>query len=517
MKQTSYTPLYLAIAVVLGIILGTFLNFQKQSISLFSANSKEAKVKRLIDYIQYDYVEKVDTDSLLDGAIKQMLLKLDPHSVYIPKENLQKVTENMQGKFVGIGVQFTVHKDTLTVTQIIEDGPSERAGIKAGDRILIANKDTLFGKKMTSEAIIKVLKGKPNTKVNLLVYRKRTKKTINIPVVRGEVKIKSVPTYFMLNSDLGYIKIVRFARTTYDEFKEGLDKLLSKGMKTLVLDLRDNPGGFIDIAEKITDEFLEDDKLIVFTKNKGGKIDKSFATKKGDFENGKLYVLIDENSASASEIVVGALQDNDKGTIVGRRSFGKGLVQQEMELGDGSAIRLTTARYYTPTGRSIQKPYGKSKNAYYHEKFDRFANGELTSADSIKVIDSLQFKTPKGKIVYGGGGIIPDIFVPLDTTNYFNNIHVRRLNDFTFNYVDNHRLQLDTMSVKTFIRTFDKEDEVLNIYLKATPSDKKANKEALKLYLKAVIADKVFGDKGFYLTMQLKDNMIQKVIALENN
>ncbi len=516
MKQpTKNNPLYFAIAVVFGIFLGTFLNFQNNSVSLFSANSKEAKVKKLIDFIQYDYVDKVDADSLLDGAIEQMLLKLDPHSVYIPKENLQEITESMQGKFVGIGVQFMVKKDTLIVTQIIEDGPSERVGLKAGDRILIANKDTLYAQKLSSNAIIKILKGKPNTQVNLQVFRKSTSQMLNFTVTRGDVKLKSVPAYFMLNDDLGYIKVTRFARTTYNEFKEALTSLLNKGLKSLVLDLRDNPGGFIDIAEQIVDEFLEDDKLIVFTKNKGGKIDKSFATAKGDFEHGKLYVLMNENSASASEIVAGALQDNDKGTIVGRRSFGKGLVQQEMELGDGSAIRLTIARYYTPTGRSIQKPYGKDKYTYFHEQLDRYTNGELISADSIKVVDSLQFKTPKGKIVYGGGGIVPDIFVAIDTTNYFKNINANHLKDFTFKYVDNHRLTLEKMSVQSFMSNFDKDHTIINAYLKEEKASKKANKAAIKLYLKALIADNIFGDNGFYIAMQPKDKMLQKVIALQ--
>jgi carboxyl-terminal processing protease len=342
-----------------------------------SKNSlQELKIKRLINFIEKDYVDTINTDNLLDGAITQMLSKLDPHSVYIPKENLQAVTENMQGNFVGIGVQFRMIKDSITVVQPIEGGPSIKAGIKAGDRILMANKDTLFGKDMRSGKVPAYLKGKSDTKVTLQIYRKSNDSLFNVAITRGKVNIKSVDLAYMINDSVGYIKLDRFARNTYTEFKASLTRLIDNGMTDLVLDLRGNGGGVIDNANSIVDEFLEDDKLIVFTKNNKNKIDEYFATSKGDFEKGGLYILIDENSASASEIVAGALQDNDKGTIIGRRSFGKGLVQIEMDLGDGSAVRLTTARYYTPTGRSIQKPYsGNGNKNYYKDYQQRISSG----------------------------------------------------------------------------------------------------------------------------------------------
>jgi len=538
-KRTLYLPVIVGVAVALGVFIGSNLNFKNNS-NFFSENSSEAKIKKLINYIQYDYVDEVDTDSLLDGAIKEMLVKLDPHSVYIPKEELQRVTENMQGSFVGIGVSFLVHNDSVTVTSVIEGGPSEKVGIKAGDRIILADKDTLYGKTIAknagvleteegtfianrkiSDAILKSLKGEPETNVNVSVYRRSTDEVLEFPISRGEVSIKSVSAHFMITPTLGYIKVQRFARTTYKEFKEDLDELIAEGMTSVVLDLRGNPGGFMDIANSIIDEFLEDGKLIVFTKNKHGEVDQSFATSRGDFESGKVYVLIDQNSASASEIVAGALQDNDKGTIVGRRSFGKGLVQQEMDLGDGSAVRLTTSRYYTPTGRSIQKPYSHTNSTVYENDYiERIHNGELVSRDSIKVDDDLKYTTPKGKIVYGGGGIIPDVFVPVDTLNTYSNRLYGQLNDFVFDYVDNHRAEMETWNLDNFIENFDMDNRIFKEYLdqldlKMPISPK--SKEQLKLYFKAIVARNLFDDTGYYKIVQENDNMILKVLELDAN
>lgn len=513
-------PLFLSIAVVFGILIGMSFGGNSSNMLTFSKSSnQERKIKRLINFIERDYVDKVSTDSLLDGAITQMLGDLDPHSVYIPKENLQAVKESMQGKFVGIGVQFRMINDSITVIQPIKGGPSIKAGIKAGDRILMANKDTLFGKQLMPGAVPSFLKGKPNTKVNLQVYRKSNDSIFNVNISRGNVNIKSVDLAYMINDSVGYIKLDRFARNTYKEFKMALNSLMDSGMTDLVLDLRANGGGFVDIANSIVDEFLEDEKLIVFTKNNKGEIDKSFATEKGDFEKGGLYVLIDENSASASEIVAGALQDNDKGTIIGRRSFGKGLVQIEMDLGDGSAVRLTTARYYTPTGRSIQKPYSGNGNKNYYRDFEKRRNsGELLSKDSIKVVDSLQFKTPKGKLVYGGGGIIPDVFVAIDTTSFMSNFYFNTINDFAFDYVDNNRKKLQKWSISSFIDDFDADEKIFDSYLKSIKDRIKPSfkvKQSINRYFKASIANVLFGDVGFYRIIHLDDKMLQKVLELE--
>jgi carboxyl-terminal processing protease len=514
-------PLFLAFAVVFGILIGMSFGGSSNNFLSSSKNaSQEQKIKKLINFIENDYVDNVSTESLLDGAIKQMLGELDPHSVYIPKQNLQAVQENMQGNFVGIGVQFRMISDSITVVQPIKDGPSIKAGIKAGDRILMANKDTLFGKNMMSGAVPKFLKGKPNTEVNLQVYRKSSDSLFNIAITRGKVNIKSVDLAYMMNDSVGYIKLDRFARNTFTEFKSSLNYLMNNGMTDLVLDLRGNGGGFIDIANSIVDEFLEDDKLIVFTKNNKDEIEESFATQTGDFEKGGLYVLIDENSASASEIVAGALQDNDKGTIIGRRSFGKGLVQIEMALGDGSAVRLTTARYYTPTGRSIQKPYeGNGNKNYYKDYQKRVANGELLSKDSIQVIDSLKFTTPKGKIVYGGGGIIPDVFVPIDTSSYMSNFYFNTINNFAFDYVDANRKSLEKWNVNTFIEDFDTNEKVFDTYLSEVEDKIKTSfkaKQSIKKYLKASIANVLFGDVGFYRIIHQEDKMLQKVLELES-
>ena len=388
-KYNYILPTLLGLAVAVGIFIGGKLHFNDSPEKLFSTNSKKDKLNRLIDYIDYEYVDDINTDSIVDVTVNNILGKLDPHSVYIPKSEMEAVTENMKGDFVGIGIQFKRVKDTITVVRAIKDGPSDSKGIKAGDKILMANNDTLFGKQIRNNELISKLKGENGTKVQLKVLKKPENEIFFVNVKRGVVPIRSVDASFMLSRDLGYIKINRFAESTFDEFKRALNRLQKQGAEKLVLDLRDNPGGYMGIAEKLADEFLADGKLILFTKNKKGRVNKAFATKKGSFEGKEVYVLINERSASASEIIAGALQDNDIGTIVGRRSFGKGLVQREMDLGDGSAVRLTVSRYYTPTGRSIQKSYTKGNKDYYQKFMDRYNSGELVSVDSIKVADSL--------------------------------------------------------------------------------------------------------------------------------
>lgn len=525
-------PLYFAFAIVLGILIGSFFSGGNSSNNLFAKKSpNEAKIKRLMDYIERDYVDSVNTDKILDGAITQILGKLDPHSRYIPKENLQAVTENMQGNFVGIGVQFRMIKDSITVIQPIKGGPSIKAGIVAGDRILMSNQDTLFGKNYNSNTIPKYLKGKKGTNVKLQVYRKTNDSLFTVHLRRGDVAIKSVDVSYMLNDSVGYIKLERFARTSYREFKSALTKLQNRGMTDLVLDLRGNGGGYIDIAHKITDEFLEDGKLIVYTKDNKGNVDNYYATNRGTFEKGGLYVLVDQNSASASEIVAGALQDNDRGTTLGRRTFGKGLVQEDRDLGDGSAVRLTIARYYTPTGRSIQKPYEKGNGEKYSNDFNnRYRNGELLNKDSIKVVDSLKFTTPKGKIVYGGGGIVPDVFVAIDTTSYLNNFYFNTVQNFAFDLVDNNRKEFTKVSLDDFIKSYDIE-KAYSAYIKRinstlldtrrrlnrTYNPKGKTAETLKQYLKATIANQIYGDEGFYRIIQLDDKMLLKVLELESS
>lgn len=523
-NNKKYLPLVLGVAIAAGIFIGGKLNFGDSPDRLFSTNSKKDKLNRLIDFIDYDYVDDVNTDSIVDVTVNGILDNLDPHSIYIPKEDMQRVTENMKGDFVGIGVSFYTYKDTIAVIRALENGPSAKAGIKGGDRIIMANNDTLFGTKLKDGEIIKKLKGPINSKVTLKVYRKGEPELLSFTVKRDIIPIKSVDAAYMLTEKLGYVKINRFAESTYKEFKKGLDKLKKLGATEIAIDLRDNPGGFLGIAEQIVDEFLEDDKLILFTKNKRGNIEKSFATSKGDFEESNVYVLIDENSASASEIVAGALQDNDKGTIVGRRSYGKGLVQREMDLGDGSAVRLTVSRYYTPTGRSIQRPYKNGNKDYYDEYSTRIVSGELLDPEKIKVADSLKFTTPEGKIVYGGGGIIPDIFVPIDNSMHNETLTFLKrrgfIGYFVFEELEKDREAYKDISRQDFIDSFEVGQDIVfafQDYLNVrTDSDITfvAYHDEVKQYIKATLADQLYGNGAFEEVFNQRDIMIDEVIRL---
>ena len=520
----KYLPLFFGAAIAVGIFIGGKLNFNDNSDRLFTSNSKKDKLNRLIDFIDYEYVDDVNTDSIVDVTVNGILNNLDPHSVYIPKEDMQRVTENMKGDFVGIGISFYTYKDTITVIRTIEDGPSAKAGLKGGDRIITADGDSLFGRDLTNGDLVKKLKGPIDTKVNLEVLRRGEPKLLKFKVKRDVIPIKSVDASYMLTETLGYIKVNRFAESTYKEFKKELNKLQKEGATQLALDLRDNPGGFLGIAEQIIDEFLEDDKLILFTKNKSGNIEKSYATRRGSFEEGHIYVLIDENSASASEIVAGALQDNDKGTIVGRRSYGKGLVQREMQLGDGSAVRLTVSRYYTPTGRSIQRTYENGNSDYFDDYFNRMDSGELLDPEKIEVNDSLKFTTPKGKVVYGGGGIIPDVFVPLDTGMQNETIAFLQqrgyINNFAFEFLEKDRTVFDAISRTDFIKGYEVLDETVESFQDYLNIKRSTNvvfvayKEEVKQYIKASLADQLYGIGAFEEVVNQKDVMIDEVIKL---
>ena len=523
-NSKKYIPLYIGIAVAVGVFIGSKLNFQDNNEKIFATNSKKDKLNRLIDYIDYEYVDNVNTDSIVDVTVNGILENLDPHSVYIPVSAYEDNADDMRGNFVGIGVSFYVYKDSIAVIRAIEGGSAEKVGIKGGDRILYADNRKLFGESIDRDSISKFLKGEINSKVDLKVYRKGEKKLLDFKLKRRRIPIISVDASYMLNDNTGYIKINRFSESTYAEFKNALDDLQDEGMKTLVLDLRDNPGGYISSAERVLDEFLEDDKLMLITKNKAGDEDKSYATRKGDFEKGKLYVLIKENSASASEIVAGALQDNDKGIIIGRRSFGKGLVQREMALGDGSAVRLTIARYYTPTGRSIQRPYGEGNGNYYSDYENRYRNGELIHADSMKVADSLKYVTPKGKVVYGGGGIIPDVFIPKDTSIENETLNYVSRNGFMsyfiFEYLENNRSQFNKLSYEDFKKNYkvsDKlaEDFVVYSRLQEAQIDLSNYQEELKMALKANIAQQLYGPNAYEFILNADDAMLKKVLELE--
>lgn len=518
--NSKYFPILIFATLAFGILLGGWLNFPDQNQFSAKTNSKN-KLNKLIDFINTEYVDNVNTDSIVTHTVDNILAQLDPHSVYIPPKEQTEVAESMRGDFVGIGVNFYMYKDSLAIIKPVENGPSERAGIKSGDRILYADKTKLFGRKLPTDSLFSKLKGEEGSEIVVTIYRKSERKNFKIKIKRDIIPIKSVDAAILLNATTGYIKINRFAETTYDEFKVGLTKLKEQGAKSLVIDLRDNGGGYMEQAIAIADEFLKDKQLIVFTKNKKETIEKTFATKSGSFENGNLFVLIDENSASASEILAGAIQDNDRGTIVGRRSFGKGLVQREMDFDDGSAVRLTVARYYTPTGRSIQKPYSKGNENYFKETESRVVNGELYNKDSIKTPKTPKFKTPKGKIVYGGGGIVPDVFVPLEVEQGKEHavylLQSGILGQFVFEQLDHNRNVFKGMTFEQFKVKIDGTDLYFNSFQKYLSKngldlnlDK--NKALVKRYLAAEFARQLYSESKFYEIVLKDDAMIKTVL-----
>ncbi len=517
----TYLPLLFFSCIALGVVIGGLINYPAQPTSL-SKNNYKTKLNRLLDFIDNEYVDDVKTDSIVDLTVTSILSNLDPHSVYLAKAEQKQESEIMRGDFVGIGINFYMHNDSVAVIKPIENGPAAKAGILPGDRILYAGNYKLFGKKISNDTLYNKLRGEEGSEVTLTVYRKTAHKKLKINLRRETVPIKSVDMHVMLNEKTGYIKINRFAETTGAEFHSALLDLKRKGVQQLVIDLRENGGGFLEKAVEVADELLKDKELIVFTKNKKGHVDKTYATENGNFESGKVYVLIDEGSASASEILAGAVQDNDRGTIVGRRSFGKGLVQREMDFDDGSAVRLTIARYFTPSGRSIQKPYIKGQSDKYFGEFEtRFQSGELYEKDKIKIADSLKFKTKKGRIVYGGGGIVPDIFIPLETNHGEESLdYILKsgiVGHFVFEELDKDRASfknynLGQLTAKiaasdTYLKSFKNYlfNAGLNINL-----DK--SKNLVNRYLEAEFARQLFGESQYYQIVLKEDKMLKTIL-----
>ncbi len=526
MKQLKiYLPLILALAVVVGIMIGKRMNYPTRPVAMMNEDVREQKLRQLINYIDYDYVDEVNTDSLLDLTIAELLHKLDPHSSYISKNDVQRSEESLKGSFEGVGIEYLVHRDTLVVLRTIPKGPSAKAGLQAGDRIIEIDGKPVAGIDFPQKEYPGMLKGEGGTKVAVTVYRPTENNTKTIDIKRGTIPLNSVDVAYMLTEDVGLIKVNRFAETTAKEFDEALKQLKAAGMNSLVLDMRDNPGGLLKAAVDIADEFLQNDELIVYTKERSGNTNYTYATRKGDFKEGKLVVLINEGSASASEIVAGALQDNDRATIVGRRSFGKGLVQEEMTLKDGSKVRLTTARYYTPTGRSIQKPYDEGFDAYQREAEQRYYNGELTQEDSIAVETDQEFVTPGGKVVYGGGGIKPDVFVPIDTSGkalgwLYHYFGLGQVDRFAFLYVDKHRKEMAAYSLDDYKANFEVTDTILNEIIgfagiNMRVEDLNTNtRNILALRIKALIARNLWGEEGLYPILFEKDPMILQSILI---
>lgn len=405
------------------------------------------KLARVVSYIEHDYIDSLSADSIAELAIPAILEKLDPHSTYMPASAFQHADEQLQGEFDGIGIVFNMATDTVIVLNVIPSGPSQKAGIAAGDRIIRVNDTLIAGQKMAQSEVMKRLRGRRGTQVRLSLERRGVSEPVEVTVTRDAIPLHSVEASVMLTDDTGLVKLSQFSRTSFHEVKEAIDTLRRQGMRRLIFDLRGNAGGFLDQAILLANEFLPKGRMIVYTEDRAHKRVKQYSDGRGSATDLALAVLIDESSASSSEILAGALQDNDRGTIIGRRSFGKGLVQSQIPFEDGSALRLTVARYYTPTGRSIQKPYTAGSTDYELDLANRFIHNEYFSADSIHFADSLRFTTPKGKVVYGGGGIMPDKFVPLDTTRltkYYLEVSGRNiLYRYTIEYADEHRRELD--------------------------------------------------------------------------
>lgn len=520
-----FLPVILIATLLIGLWGGFYLanNLGSKNIEFIIPSSANNKLTRIVNYIDENYVDTVAKDRLIDKAIRTILEELDPHSYYISKEDFKSVNEPLEGNFEGIGIEFVIQKDTLNIVRTIAGGPSEKAGLQAGDQILCVDGDTIAGIDLKNSDVVSLLRGTKGSEVEVLIKRKGSK-NFKAKITRDEIPIKSIDVALMLNDTTGYLKISRFAKTTHEEFREAIDSLKSKNrnLDHLVIDLRNNGGGYLGAAINICDDLLEKDKLIVYTQGKSKRDNKKYFSKEsGRYKDLNLSVLINEFSASASEIVAGAIQDHDRGTIVGRRSFGKGLVQEQLSLSDASALRLTVARYYTPTGRCIQKPYGKEVD-YDQDYYDRVERGELFYRDSIQVSDSLKFTTPKGKIVYGGGGIIPDVFVPIDTLGQSNLLssllYVGNLNSLGFTYANSKRQELEAMGLNRFVEEFVIPQDILDsmlkeisvkmsVYQKLSP----VQKDEINMRFKSIVARHIWNNKGFYRSGLEKDEMLQKL------
>jgi len=523
-------PILIAIFLSMGVFIGKQLSEQSTSAVIFPNHAtfqEKDKLQQVISYIKSDYVDTIVESEIIEATINKMLQDLDPHSYYIPKQDYHAVNDPLEGNFEGIGIEFRIKDDTVMVVRTIGGGPSEKIGIMAGDRIVSVEKEDITGKEIDNDKVVKLLKGPKGSVVNIRVKRAADSPLLDFSIQRDEIPLYSVESSYLIDDKVGYVKVIRFARDTYNEFVEAVEQLKSFGMEKLIVDLRNNGGGFLQSATKMADEFLEEGELIVYTEGKSRKRENFYASKRGMLKNTETAILINENSASASEILAGALQDNDKGHIVGRRSFGKGLVQEGVQWPDGSAMRLTVARYYTPTGRSIQKPYKNGAKAYYSESYERYESGEMLSTDSIDFPDSLKYTTKGGKVLYGGGGIMPDYFVPLDTSNihaYYGKLNYRGMFYlYGFQFADENRSMLnEKYTENSFVDSFELTDSQLKqfyifadkngVELDETAAEK--NKELIKNRLKATIGRTLFGDNVFNQILNKDDETVKKAIEV---
>jgi carboxyl-terminal processing protease len=507
----------LCLGLAAGVFVGSSFSSRKSSADV---GSDVQKLREVLTKVHDEYVDTVNTSHLVDEAIQEMLHKLDPHSSYISTQDRIAANEDLRGNFDGIGVEFNVFQDTIVVVSPLSGGPSEALGVQSGDKIIRVDDKNLAGVGVTSADVMKALKGPKGTEVKVTIFRRG--KEIDYKIVRDKIPQYSVDVSYMVDHEIGYIKVNRFAATTYDEFHQALAKLKEHGMKKLILDLQGNPGGYMNIAIDMADDFLKADKKIVFTKGKDKKNNsEAFSTDRGSFEQGDLIVLVNEGSASASEIVSGALQDNDRALIVGRRSFGKGLVQSPFDLSDGSELRLTVSRYYTPSGRSIQ-----DGDEYALDIISRYNHGEFFHADSIKFNDSLKYITPNGRTVYGGGGIMPDYFVPLDTSlnsHYLNELYTSTsIQEYTFDFAEQHKEELEKKGYEDYLKNFKVTDKMISELIKVGERNKvkpnqkelKEKKELFQVHIKAQIARKLWGNDGFYPVFNETNEVFKQAVKL---
>jgi carboxyl-terminal processing protease len=524
-----WTPLTFSVILILGILLGFQLNkylAKKRPIS--NVVERNDRLEEIIDIIGSKYVDSVSADSLYEDAVNGILKHLDPHTVYIPARDLESVTEDLEGNFKGIGVEFYILKDTLMITSVLKNGPSAEAGLQPGDKVLKVNDSSIVG--VSSEGIISKLRGLEGSSVKLSLLRTAENRKLDLNVKRGVIPIFSIDAAYMMDAQTGYIRINRFSATTYREFMKALNTLLAAGMKQMVLDLRQNPGGYLDAATAIADELIGGDKLLVYTKGRASDKEEYMSGQKGKFEHGKLVVLVDEGSASASEILAGAIQDWDRGVIIGRRSYGKGLVQEQFELGDGSALRLTIARYFTPSGRSIQRPYSKGREAYEEDFENRYKDGSLTAPDTLSSGDTMRYFTEeRHRVVYGGGGIKPDITTPYEINRFAGELYellsVPELNNTIYEYFSKNSKE---MSVYKTFRQFDATFVVtpqllaslkanyLPAYSKQVAkvwTDARAM-DVLRNRIKATVARMLFRTNGYYQEVNKDDNVINRALNI---
>lgn len=525
MKKKNYgyilLPLFLSLGIIGGLFIGRYSSEQRMS-------PGEEKLRTVLGMIQEQYVDPIDIDSLINESIPDLLASLDPHSAYIPAESLTIANDDLEGSFGGIGVAFQVLNDTVTVVEVITGGPAEKVGILPGDLILEANGKKLTGEKITSDEVFKTLRGKEGTKVKTLVKRRSSKTPLTFDIVRGEIPSNSVDAAYMLTDDTGYVKVSKFARTTYSEFYTALTRLQKEGAKKYIVDLRGNSGGFMDQAIYMANEFLPAGRGIVFTKGRIAE-NQTVATSDGtgQFQNVPLTVITNEFSASASEIFAGAIQDNDRGLVIGRRTFGKGLVQNQLSLPDSSAVRLTVARYYTPSGRCIQKEYKRGKDGKYEMDIaDRYTHGEFYSRDSIKLDKSKLFRTVNGREVYGGGGIMPDVFVPEDTTGYtsyyLEAVNKGLINTFAQYMADSYRPMMKDKSVESMMRILPRDNTLLQNFVSYAASKGlparwyyiNQSRGLLLNQIKGVIARDLVGYEGLIKILNQEDKTVAEALRL---